>query len=292
MRIQHYLESLDATGKVLSIASTYELAEKINHGPLSYVQLMLLSSFIPANLRAQLIHPFISQDGNEVRIMVRVIDSEKNLNRHRLLQKIDHDLTTQFHLQPDQVHLSGAMVLYDNMLQSLFDSQIKTLGLVVFMIFIILIVLFRSLKMAFIAILPNTISATSVLGLLGFIGHPLDLMTITITSITIGLAVNDSIHYIYRFYEEFPKDRDYLATMHRCHDTICTAMCYTSTMIVLGFSILMLSNFTPTIAFGLLTGLAILVALAANLTLLPALMVLLKPEIPEKAIKPPEVWEG
>lgn len=292
VRIQHYVESLPATGKVLSIASTYELAKKINQGPLSYVQLMLLSSFIPADLRDKLIQPYISASGNEVRIMVRVIDSTENLNRNLLLKKIRHDLTTQFELQPEQVHLTGAMVLYNNMLQSLFDSQIKTLGLVLVMIFVILMVLFRSFKMAFIAILPNTISATSVLGLLGFIGHPLDLMTITITSITIGLAVNDSIHYIYRFYEEFPKDRNYMATMHRCHDSICTAMCYTSTMIVLGFSILVFSNFTPTIAFGLLTGLAILVALAANLTLLPALMILLKPKIPEKAIKPPEQWEG
>jgi predicted RND superfamily exporter protein len=179
------------------------------------------------------------------------------------------------------------MVLYNNMLQSLYDSQIKTLGIVLTVIFLILLLLFRSLKMAFIAILPNTISATSVLGLMGFIDLPLDLMAITITSITIGLAVNDSIHYIYRFYEEFPDDHDYVATMHRCHGSITTAMCYTSTMIVLGFAILVLSNFMPTVHFGLLTGLAILVALAANLTLLPALLILLKPKIPKQAVEAP-----
>lgn len=288
--IQHYLESIPESGKVLSIASTYEVAKKINQGPLSYVQLMLLSSFIPSGLQDQLVRPFIAPDGNEVRLMMRVIDSAENLNRNDLLKKINHDLVDKFDLQPDQVRLSGAMVLYNNMLQSLFDSQIKTLGLVLMVIFVILILLFRSIKMALIAILPNIISATSVLGLMGLLGRPLDMMSITITSITIGLAVNDSIHYIYRFYEEFPKDRDYVATMHRCHDTICTAMCYTSAMIILGFAILVLSNFMPTVSFGLLTGLAIFVALAANLTLLPALMMLLKPKIPEQAVTPPEAF--
>lgn len=286
--IQHYLDSIPANGKVLSLGTTYELAEKLNGGPLSYVQLMLLSRFIPEGIKQQLITPFLSQDGKSARIMIRVIDSDKNLNRNDLIHKIRHDLITKFNLAPEQVHLTGAMVLYNNMLQSLFNSQIKTLGIVLAVIFVILLLLFRSLKMAFIAILPNTISATSVLGLMGLLGMPLDMMAITITSITIGLAVNDSIHYIYRFYEEFPQDRDYLACMHRCHGSITTAMCYTSAMIVIGFATLVLSNFMPTVHFGLLTGFAILVALIANLTLLPALMVLLKPAIPEMAVVAPK----
>lgn len=289
VQIQHYLNSIPANGKVLSLGTTYELAKKLNGGPLSYVQLMLMAKFIPADIKQQLVTPFLSKDGNSVRIMIRVIDSKPNLNRNTLIKKIKNDLITQFDLAPSQVHMTGAMVLYNNMLQSLFDSQIKTLGIVLAVIFLILLALFRSLKMAFIAILPNAISATSILGLMGFLGMPLDLMAITITSITIGLAVNDSIHYIYRFYEEFPDDRDYLATMHRCHGSITTAMCYTSSMIVLGFSILSLSNFMPTVHFGLLTGFAILVALAANMTLLPALLVLLKPKIPEQAVLPPRV---
>lgn len=287
VKIQHYLEAIPATGKVLSLGTTYELASKLNGGPLSYVQLMLMSRFIPDEIKNQLVTPFLSQDGQSAKIMIRVIDSKPNLNRNQLIKKIRQDLVHKFDLEPEQVHLTGAMVLYNNMLQSLFDSQIKTLGIVIAAIFLILLLLFRSLKMAFIAILPNTISATSVLGLMGFIGMPLDLMAITITSITIGLAVNDSIHYIYRYYEEFPKDHDYLACMHRCHGSITTAMCYTSTMIVLGFAILALSNFMPTVHFGLLTGLAIIVALAANLTLLPALLVLLKPAIPKQAVEAP-----
>ena len=265
--IQDYLESLPETGKVLSIATTYEVAEKLNGRPLSYVQLMLLASFIPDDLRSQLVKPYLSDDGNQVRISVRVIDSDKNLNRNELLAKIRTDLQSDFGLQPEQVHLTGAMVLYNNMLQSLFDSQIKTLGYVFAAILFMLLILFRSIPVAL------------ILGLMGWIGLPLDLMTITITAITIGIAVDDTIHYIHRFHEELPKDNDYVATMKRCHGSIGKAMYYTSLTIIAGFSILALSSFNPTVYFGLLTGLAMLVALLSNLTLLPALLITVKPKL-------------
>ncbi len=280
LEIQHYLESLPETGKVLSIASTYEVAKMINNGPLSYVDLMLLASFVPEDLRGQLVRPYLSEDGNQVRISVRVIDSDKNLNRNDLLQKIQHDLQQNFDLAPEQVKLTGAMVLYNNMLQSLFDSQIKTLGFVFLAIFVMFLVLFRSPGISLIAMLPNLFSAAFILGLMGWIGLPLDIMTITIAAITIGIAVDDSIHYIHRFREEFPKDQDYLATMRRCHGSIGTAIYYTSLTIIAGFSILVVSNFNPTVYFGALTSLAMLVALLANLTLLPAMLVTVKPKIP------------
>ncbi|MED5388851.1 MAG: MMPL family transporter [Pseudomonadota bacterium] len=279
VEIQNYLESLPETGKVLSIATTYKVAEKLNEGPLSYVQLMLLASFIPEDLRGQLVSPYLSDDGNQVRFSVRVIDSDKNLNRNELLAKIRNDLESNFGLQPEQVNLTGAMVLYNNMLQSLFDSQIKTLGYVFAAILLMLLVLFRSVSVALISMVPSLISAALVLGLMGWIGLPLDLMTITITAITIGIAVDDTIHYIHRFHEELPRDNDYVATMKRCHGSIGKAMYYTSLTIIAGFSILAFSNFNPTVYFGLLTGLAMLVALLSNLTLLPALLITVKPEL-------------
>ena len=277
--IQAYLESLPETGKVLSLATTYQVAEKINQGPLSYIQLMLLASFIPEDLRSQLVSPYLSDDGNQVRISIRVIDSDKNLNRNDLLKKIRADLGEQFDLEPGQVTLSGAMVLYNNMLQSLFDSQIKTLGYVFVAIMIMLLILFRSLPIALISMVPSMTSAALVLGLMGWIGLPLDLMTITITAITIGIAVDDTIHYIHRYHEEWPKDQDYAATVRRCHASVGKAMYYTSLTIIVGFSILALSNFNPTIYFGLLTGLAMFVALISNLTLLPAMLLTFKPKL-------------
>lgn len=279
VEIQNYLESLPETGKVLSLATTYEVAEKLNGGPLSYVQLMLLAKFIPADLQKQLVTPYLSDDGNQIRISVRVIDSDKNLNRNDLLAKIRHDLQSDFGLQPEQVHLTGAMVLYNNMLQSLFDSQIKTLGYVFAAILFMLLILFRSVPVALISMVPSLVSSALVLGLMGWIGLPLDLMTITITAISIGIAVDDTIHYIHRFHEELPNDNDYVATMKRCHGSIGKAMYYTSLTIIAGFSILALSSFNPTVYFGLLTGLAMLVALLSNLTLLPALLITFKPKL-------------
>lgn len=281
--IQHYLESLPETGKVLSIASTYEIATILNDGPLNYVELMLLASFVPPELRAQLVRPYLSEDGNQVRISVRVIDSDHNLERKTLLAKITDDLVSQFGLAPEQIHLTGAMVLYNNMLQSLFKSQANTLGFVFLAIMLMFLALFRSFALAIIAMLPNLFSAGLVLGLMGWMGLPLDLMTITIAAITIGIAVDDSIHYIHRFREEFPQDQDYVATLRRCHGSIGTAMYYTSVVVIAGFSILAISNFNPTVYFGLLASLAMLVALLSNLTLLPAMLVWLKPRIPPLA---------
>jgi len=279
IEMERYLESLPETGKVLSIATTYEVAKKINDGPLSYVQLMLLASFIPDDLRSQLVSPYLSDDGRQIRISVRVVDSYKGLNRDQLLEQIRADMLDKFDLQPEQLHLTGAMVLYNNMLQSLFDSQIKTLGYVFAAIMLMLLVLFRSLPVALISMVPSLVSAASVLGLMGWIGLPLDLMTITITAITIGIAVDDTIHYVHRFHEELPRDGDYRATVRRCHGSIGKAMYYTSLVIIAGFSILALSNFNPSVYFGLLTGLAMLVALLSNLTLLPALLISVKPKL-------------
>ncbi len=279
--IAEYLESMPETGKVLSVATTYQVAKKLNGGPLSHVQLMLLTTFVPDNLQQRLVDPYMSEDGDQVRISMRVRDSYPDLNRDQLLQKIRTDLSNDFGLDGEQVRLTGAMVLYNNMLQSLYDSQIKTLGFVFLAIMLMFLVLFRSLYIAVIAMLPNLFSAAFILGLMGWVGLPLDMMTITIAAITIGIAVDDTIHYIHRFREELPRDDDYVATMRRCHGSTGKAMYYTSLTIIVGFSILALSNFNPTVYFGLLTGLAMLVALLANLTLLPALMITLKPKVPQ-----------
>ena len=280
VEIQEYLESLPETGKVLSIGSTYRVAKEINQGPLSYMELMLLASFVPEEIRDQLMRPYLSPDGNQVRISIRMIDSDPNLERNLLLQKIERELLEKFDLEEDQLHLTGAMVLYNNMLQSLYDSQIATLGFVFLAILAMFLVMLRRVLLSLLAMLPNLCSAAFILGLMGWIGLPLDMMTITIAAITIGIAVDDTIHYLHRFREEFPKDRDYIAAMHRCHGSIGTAIYYTSLTIIVGFSILALSNFNPTVYFGLLTGLAMAIALFFNLTLLPALMAIVKPRIP------------
>jgi predicted RND superfamily exporter protein len=169
------------------------------------------------------------------------------------------------------------VVLYNNMLQSLFRSQILTIGVVFIAILLMFIILFRNLKMAAIALIPNLTAAALVLGLMGWLRIPLDIMTITIAAISIGIAVDDTIHYVHRVTLEYQKDNDYWGAVRRSHRSIGRAMYYTTITITLGFSILTLSNFIPTIYFGLLTGFSMVVALLADLILLPLLIVRFKP---------------
>jgi predicted RND superfamily exporter protein len=216
-------------------------------------------------------------ENNEARIRLRILDSKKDLRRKEFLERINNDLHNQLELTDKDVTVVGLLVLYNNMLQSLYSSQISTIGVVLLGIGVMFLVLFRSVTLAIIGIVPNVLAATTVLGMMGLLGIPLDMMTITVAAITIGIAVDNSIHYIYRFREEFAKSGDYLETLRICHANIGRAVLYTCTTIIFGFSILVLSNFFPTIYFGLLTALAMFIALLAALTLLPKLILIFKP---------------
>ena len=279
-RIHDYLESLPETGKVLSMASTMEMMTMLNRDePLDNFSLAVMYGRLPDKIKATLIEPYMSEDGNQIRFSIRVIDSDANLRRNELLKKIRHDLTTQFDLKPEQVRLTGLLVLYNNVLQSLFESQILTLGTVFVAIVLMLLVLFRSLSLALIGVVPTLFAAGFILGLMGWLNISLDIMTITIAAITIGIGVDNTIHYTHRFREEVQADGDYAAAMVRTHGSVGRAIYYTSIIVTLGFSILALSNFVPIIYFGLFTGLAMLLALIANLTLLPLLLVRLRPKM-------------
>ncbi len=276
--IHLYLEKLPETGKVLSLATMLEIVEKLNGGrPLDSFELALLYSETPDKFKDMLIKPYVSVEHNQIRFWVRVRESDKTLRRNDLLNKIKADMTGKLELDEEQVHLTGLLVLYNSVLQSLFGSQIQTLSVTVLALTGMFLVVFRSVKIALIAMFPNVLAVAVVLGVMGWLNIPLDMMTITIGAICVGIAVDDTIHYIYRFKKEFRKDHNYLNTMHRCHGTIGHAMYYTSVTIIIGFSILALSNFMPSVYFGLLTGLAMLIALLADLTLLPVALILVKP---------------
>ena len=280
--IHDYLDGLPETGKVLSLATTMDMMTQLNGGePLSNFILSIMYKRLPADIKSILIDPYMSDDGNQIRFSIRVIDSDQNLRRDALLKKVRTDLIEQFELEPEQVHLSGLLVLYNNVLQSLFDSQIKTMGTVFIVIALMLAVLFRSIPLALIGVVPTLFAAASILGLMGWLGIPLDIMTITIAAITIGIGVDNTIHYTHRFVEEVtgdgPAHGDYRAAMRNTHGSVGRAIYYTSITVTVGFSILALSNFVPITYFGLFTGLAMLLALIANLTLLPLLFALVKP---------------
>jgi len=276
--VHRSLESLPETGKVMSLANILAVAERLNGGEaLDSFELALLYSETPDEFKKLLVSPYVSVEHNEVRFSVRVRDSEETLRRNELLKQIRAELGGILDVDSERIHLSGLLVLYNNMLQSLFGSQIVTLGITMLVLTAMFLVLFRSLRIAVIAMFPNLLSIAAVLGVMGWLNIPLDMMTITIAAISVGIAVDDTIHYIHRFKSEFEKDRSYTNTMHRCHGSIGHAMYYTSVTIIIGFSILGLSSFIPCVYFGLLTGLAMLIALIAALTLLPRLLILTKP---------------
>ena len=278
IKVHNYLDSLPFVGKVLSFSSILDVATQLNDNKaLETLEIGVLYSKIPDSIKREIIDPYISIEDNEARISLRIKDSEKDLRRNDLINKINFDLKNQIGLKQDEYRLGGVLILFNNLLQSLFKSQILTLGFVMVGIFLMFLVLFRNLKLSLIGVIPNFIAAFFILGIIGLLGIPLDMMTITIAAITIGIAVDNSIHYIYRFKEEYAQNNNYEKTVKLCHSTVGIAILNTSITIVFGFSILVLSNFIPTIYFGVFTGLAMLLAMTSVLTLLPSLILILKP---------------
>ena len=276
--VHNYLDSLPEVGKVLSFSSIIDVATLLNNNkPLGTLEMGVLYSKIPKSIKTEIVDPYISIKDNEARINLRIIDSQENLKRNDLIQKINYDLKNKIGLDEKEFKLAGVLILFNNLLQSLFKSQILTLGLVMIGIFVMFVILFKNIKLSLIGVVPNFIAAFFILGIIGLIGIPLDMMTITIAAITIGIAVDNSIHYIYRFKEEFSKFNDYNKTVEICHSTVGKAILNTSITIVFGFSILVLSKFIPTIYFGIFTGIAMLLAMISVLTLLPSLILLVKP---------------
>ena len=277
-KVHNYLDNLDPVGKVLSFSSIIEVATQLNNNkPLGTLEMGVLYSKIPDNIKKEIVDPYISIEDSEARISLRIKDSQEGLRRNDLINKINYDLEKKLGLKKEEYKLGGVLILFNNLLQSLFKSQILTLGFVMAGIFIMFLILFRNIKLSLIGVVPNFIAAFFILGIIGLAKIPLDMMTITIAAITIGIAVDNSIHYIYRFKEEYYKIKNYNKTLKLCHSTVGRAILNTSITIVFGFSILVLSNFIPTIYFGIFTGIAMLLAMISVLTLLPSLLLVFKP---------------
>jgi predicted RND superfamily exporter protein len=276
--VHNYLDGLAPVGKVLSFSSIIKVATELNNNkPLDSLELGVLYSKIPESIKKDIIEPYISIENNEARISLRIIDSQDGLRRNDLIKQINYDLKNKLKLNEEEFKLAGVLILFNNLLQSLFKSQILTLGLVMVGIFSMFMILFRNIKLSLIGVVPNFIAAFFILGIIGLLGIPLDMMTITIAAITIGIAVDNSIHYIYRFKEEFLKNKNYHKTIKICHSTVGVAILNTSITIIFGFSILVFSKFIPTIYFGVFTGIAMLLAMISVLTLLPSLILISKP---------------
>jgi predicted RND superfamily exporter protein len=280
-KVHNYVDALPETGKVLSLATIFAVVKDLLGEDIGGVELALVQKSLPDGIKDMMVNPYFSAEKEQARITMRVKETSKDLRRNDFLINLRQHLEGELGFAPEQVELTGMLVLYNNVLQSLFRSQILTLGVVFLAILVMFLVLFRSLWLALIALAPNLLAAGMVMGIMGLTGIPLDIMTITIAAIVLGIGVDNCIHYVHRFMREFPEDRDYLATMYRCHGSIGRALYYTTVTVVVGFSMLSLSNFTPSIYFGVLTVLAMAAAVLGALLLLPRLIILFKPLGPQ-----------
>nr|WP_315055527.1 MMPL family transporter [uncultured Campylobacter sp.] len=260
-------------GNVSSLASLLKLGKQINQGrDLDDLSLALIYSEMPANYRELVLSPFVNIEANEAHFSIRTIDSDPNLRRAQFLADLKRDLDSLLAKDNVTVQISGIMVLYNNMLQSLMSSQIDTLGITVLVLFVLFVIIFRSFSYALIAIVVNLIPLCACFGIMGVAGIPLDIMSITIAAISIGIGVDDVIHYIYRYKREFARLGDEAAAIRASHASIGYAMYYTSFAIILGFSVMMMSNFWPTIYFGMLICLVMSLLLLGALIILPSLI--------------------
>ncbi len=283
VKVHDYLESLSAVGKVVSLGTMIKIGTTINDGqPLDNFKLALIYNELPERFKKIILSPYVSVEHSQVRFSVRIKDSQPNLRRNELIQQIRYDLVHKVGLQEDQFHLTSLLILYNNMLQSLYTSQISTFGATLGSLLVMFLLLFRSVKLALISMFPNVLSIAVVLGVMGWVKMPLDMMTITIASICMGMSVDNTIYYICRFREEFHVDGNYLAAMQRCQETTGHALYFASITDTIGFSILVFSNFIPSISFGVLTGVGLMIGMVSTLTLLPQLIIMLKPFGAEK----------
>jgi predicted RND superfamily exporter protein len=276
--IHDYLEGRNEIGKVLSVSSGVKIAEIANNNNrLSDVELALLRSLLPEEIESQLLSSYISSDDNQVRLTARVIESLDGLNRKTFIESIDADLQNVFGLDVNQYSLTGISVIYSNLLQSLFGSLFGSMSIVFVSIFLMFLILFKSLNLALLGMVPNFLSAGAVIGTIGLLGIPLDVMTVTVAAVSVGMGVDNTIHYIFRFKKEYLASNNYLMASKNTHTTVGKALLYTSLTIIFGFLSLTISNFNPTVYFGLFTALAMIMAIISSLVLLPALLIKLKP---------------
>jgi len=275
-KLTQYLDAQPEIGKVSSLVQLDQVAADLMGHKLNDFEIAFMRQSLSPEIYQQLVAPYLIEELDETRIQLRAMETA-GLKRAELLAKIKQFAINEVGIAEENIRFTGLLVLYNNMLQSLFKSQIMTIGAVFIGIMLMFLVLFRSLKLSFIAVIPNFLAAAVVLGGMGLLKIPLDMMTITIAAITVGIGVDHSIHYITRFKREFSKDGDYIATMHRAHNSIGQALFYTAITIIIGFSVLTLSNFIPSIYFGLLTSVAMIAALLGSMTLLPKLILMIKP---------------
>lgn len=272
-KVSKFLQNKQFVGNVSSIDMLLEVAKNLNGGKnLDSFSLALLYNGLPEEFKNLLLTPYINIKDNEAHFVIRTIDSDDKLRRDEFIKDLKASLALLLKDDNVSITVGGIMVLYNNMLQNLLASQVDTFGFVVLALFLVFVYIFRSLKLSVIGIVANLVPLCAVFGTMGILGIRLDIMSITIAAISLGIGVDNIIHYIHRYRREIIYKSQTQAIISS-HASIGYAMYYTSFTIFLGFSVMVLSNFWPTIYFGLLTDLVMVAMLAGALLLLPALII-------------------
>ena len=283
--LHNYLDQISSIGKVLSIDTFMQVLKESNDGKAPNGFLLVLGkNNMPDFAKSQVLKPHISDETDQIRIVARVKETTTDLERNQLIVDIKKSLVENFYFDENDFYFTGTFSLYNNLLQSLFSSQIKTIFTVFTIIFVLFLIVFRSVSIALIAVIPNILPSLIILGLMGLVGIPLDIMTITIAAIAIGIGIDNAIHYISRFKSELLLDGDFVSSMYRAHNSIGVSMFYTAATVAIGFLVLILSHFIPSIYFGIFMAIAMLSAVIVNLTLLPKLLITFKPRMNKKVL--------
>ncbi|CAD7288734.1 hypothetical protein LMG8286_01494 [Campylobacter suis] len=266
-----FLKEQDFVGSVSSLATLTAVIRELNGGEVDDFLLSAMYEKLPDEYKNILLNPYVNIDENELRFVLRITDSDENLRRDKFIKELNENLHELLKDDGVKVTVAGMMVLYNNMLLNLVSSQTDTLAISIGLLFVLFCFIFKSIKFALIAIITNLIPLCVLFGIMGIFGIALDMMSITIAAISIGIGVDDIIHYMHRFRLEL-LSKSVTQAIKASHASIGYAMYYTSFTIFLGFSVMMSSNFIPTIYFGLLTDLVMALMLICALVLQPALL--------------------
>ena len=274
-KMHAYLEKQEPVGKIISLATLEKLARTFTGGEaLGSVEIAAVLGAVPSDVKKEFIDPYAIPEKGMLRISTRIHETAPPYDRDDFIENIKMFAVDELGFKPEDVHVTGMNVFFNNMLKSLFDSQVSTIGFVIAATFLMFLILLRSVLMALAGVVPNVLAAAIILGVMGYVGIPLDMMTITIAAIIIGIGVDDAIHYLHRYKQERSHGSSVPEAIKNSHRHIGAALYFTSLTVVIGFSVLGFSNFVPTIYFGLLTALAMLMALTVNLMLLPSILML------------------
>ena len=279
-KLQDYLKGIPEVTKSVSVVDYVKYLNTLLNKDVPDSQVITKDKAIDyvklASLHGDnIVKSLYTKNYNEGRVSVRM----KNVGSARyeeIVNDIEGYIKLNFPLSVGCA-ITGIVPLLMDMQGHLIESQIKTFTLAFILVFISIALLLKSARIGMMSMIPNLIPIAITLGVMGYVGINLDVATIMIASVAIGISVDDTIHFLYRFKEEFKKDRDHYLAIQRTLSGVGRALIFTTVVATCGFLVFCLSDFKAIQYFGLLTGITMVSAIIADLLILPSCILLFKP---------------